>query len=544
MPQLPPRETLATHEVTNQPPPWPALGLWTSDPALQTHSGAAGADSDILAAYGERIGDAEMRDAARIAQHMPPELRAFDAAGRRIDEVSYSPGYHTLLDAAIGGGYSALAWEGMAGSGGGHATHAAMVYLTAQIEPGVCGPMTMTYAGIPALEADDDLFSIWVPKLISRAYDTSVRPLAQKSGAMLSIATGEKQGGSDLTATTTRATRDGSAYRLQGHKWFCSAPMADGILTLAQTSGGLSAFMVPRWLDDRRNAIELQRLKGKLGNHANATAEIEFTDALAFRLGDEGRGLEAVASYTPYLRLDAALTSAGLMRAALARAAHWVEHRQASDRVLLDQPLMRQVVADLVLDWDGALGLGLYAARFLDAKTGADRAFAKLVVAMAKYLNTRICPGVVREAMEVMGGTGYIEDSGMPVLYREAPLPAIWDGGGNRLCLDVLRLLHEEPVAGEMLGAELGAAAGHIASYDAAVSTHMARFPRLADPKDARWYVESLASLLTASVLIRYAPDAVAAGYVTTRLGEGRGRTAGAIPKVDDVAVLSRLQPS
>ncbi|MEL7014053.1 MAG: acyl-CoA dehydrogenase family protein [Pseudomonadota bacterium] len=538
MSQLPPRETLNTHEVINQPVLKYESDLWLSDPALQTHAGAAGADAEVLGAYGEQMGAAGMRAAGQDANRHLPELRAFDEAGRRLDEVIYASGYHALMKAGIAAGYTAMAWEGAAG---GHASHAAMVYLSTQIAPGICGPLSMTYAGIPALEASDDLFASWVPKLVSRAYDQAVRPVSQKSGAMLALPMTEKQSGSDLSSISTRAVRDGAAYRLRGHKYYCSAPMSDGFLTLAQTSAGLTAFLVPRWLEDRRNGIELLRLKNKLGNRANATAEIEFSDALAHRLGHEGAGLATVAVTVQYTRLDAALAAPGLMRAALVQATQWSAQRRVRDQILIDQPLMRQVLADLALDWEGALALGLYAARFFDATAEPDRAFARLAVALAKYLNTRLCPGVVCEAMEVMGGAGYIEDSGLPPLYREAPLNAIYDGSGNMLCLDVLKMLREMPQAGDVLSAELGAAAGQIGAYDTALSDHITRFPRLADEAQARWFTESLATLLTASVLIRYAPEDVAAGYAMTRLGQPRGRTMGAIPQVDTSAILSRL---
>lgn len=538
MPQLPPRETLATHEVTNQPPPRRGTDLWGDDPVLQTHAGAAGADPETLAGFGETMGAGDMRAAARAANRQLPELRAFDGSGRRLDEVVYSPAYHLLMGAGIGAGCAAIGWEG--GSGG-HATHAAMLYQSAQIEPGISSALAMSYAAIPVLEVSDDVFARWVPKLMSRAYDPAVRPLAQKSGAMLSIATTEKQGGSDPGVTATRAVRDGMAYRLRGHKWFCSAPMADGFLTLAQASGGLTAFLVPRWLEDRRNGIELHRLKDKLGNRANASAEMELTDALAYPLGEEGAGLATLAAATPYARLDGALMAAGLMRAALSEAAHWAGHRRAAETVLSDQPLMRRVLADLALDAEGALALALYAARFLDTKGEAESAFARLVVTLGKYLNARLCPGVIAEAMEVMGAAGYVEESGMPLYFREAPVAAIWGGSGNMLCLEVLRILREMPLAGDVLSAELGAALGQVAAYDAALSAHIARFPRLAEPPEARWYAESLTTLLTASILIRYAPDAVGQAYAATRLGSGRGRSAGAIPSVDEAAILARL---
>lgn len=283
MSQVPPRTALLTHEVTNQPDPRGDVDLWAADPALRTHVQAAGADAAHLARYGAMMGSGDMAEAGRAANHHPPELCQFDPGGRRLDEVRYHPAYHDLMQAGLGAGYAALPWEGATG---GHATHAAMVYLTSQVEPGVCCPMTMTYAAIPALKADPALFDRWVPKLMSRAHDGAAKPLARKSGATMGMAMTEKQGGSDVRANTTQAAPNGETYVLRGHKWFCSAPMSDGFLTLAQAPGGLTCFLVPRWLEGARNAIQIQRLKDKLGNRANASAEIEYLDAEAYRLGD------------------------------------------------------------------------------------------------------------------------------------------------------------------------------------------------------------------------------------------------------------------
>ncbi|WP_101067982.1 acyl-CoA dehydrogenase family protein [Roseovarius salinarum] len=533
-----PRSDLATHEVTNQPPARGDIDLWGADPALQAHAQASGADGGALEHFGARIGTAAMRAAGLVANRQPPELVAFDPGGRRLDEVQFHPAYHDLMAAGVGAGYASVAWEGGAG---GHATHAAMVYLMSQVEPGVCCPMTMTYAAVPALRADDALFDTWVPKLTARVYDGAPRPLARKAGATMGMAMTEKQGGSDVRANTTRAVRDGDAWRLTGHKWFCSAPMSDAFLTLAQTDAGLTCFLVPRWLEDGRNAIRIQRLKDKLGNRANASAEIEYAGALAHRLGDEGAGVRTIIEMVHHTRLDTAMAPAGLMRAALAQADHWVRHRSAFQKRLIDQPLMRRVLADLALDWEGTLALGLRVARAFDGRDEADRAFARLAVALAKFLGNKLCPPLVYEAMEVLGGAGYVEETGMPLLYREAPLNAIWEGSGNVICLDILRTLHKEPAAGDALSAELTAAAGRIEGYDAALRAHMDRFPRLPGEADARWYAESLATLLTASVLIRQAPAAVAEGYVATRLGAGRGRLAGATGAVDEAAILERL---
>src|SRR6056297_2107563 len=323
MSQVPPREDLLTHHVANQPPARGDVDLWADDPALRDHAGAAGADTDHLARYGAQIGTAQMQEAGRLANRHDPEAVLFDAGGRRLDEVHFHPAYHDLMRAGIGAGYAALPWEG---ASGGHASHAAMVYLTSQVEPGVCCPMTMTYAAVPALQAEPGLFDTWVPKLTSRAYDGAAKPLARKPGATMGMAMTEKQGGSDVRANTTQAAPNGETYVLRGHKWFCSAPMSDGFLTLAQAPGGLTCFVVPRWLEGARNAIQIQRLKDKLGNRANASAEIEYEGALAHRLGSEGEGIRTIIEMVHHSRLDSAMAPAGLMRAALDRATHWARH--------------------------------------------------------------------------------------------------------------------------------------------------------------------------------------------------------------------------
>jgi len=534
----PPKDMLGTHEVTNQPAPRGDLDLWASDPSLQAHASAAGADPEVLAAYGAKIGTETLRAAARAANRQPPELVLFDTGGRRLDEVLFHPAYHDLMRVGIGAGYAALPWEG---AKGGHASHAALVYLTSQVEPGVCCPMTMTYAAVPALRADKALFADWVPKLTARAYDPGAKPLARKPGATMGMAMTEKQGGSDIRANTTTATREGDTYRLVGHKWFCSAPMSDGFLTLAQAPEGLTCFVVPRWLDDRRNNIQIQRLKDKLGNRANASAEIEYTGAIAYRLGDEGAGLRTILEMVHHTRLDTAMAPAGLMRAALDQAQYWARHRSAFQKQLIDQPLMRAVLADLTLDWEGTLALGLHVARAFDGHSAAERAFARLGVALAKFLGNKLCPGVVYEAMEAMGGMGYVEDTPLPLLYREAPLNSIWEGSGNVICLDILRTLRKEPLAGEVLSAELASVAGQDRRFDSALKAHMQSFPKLPEEAQARWYAESLATFLTASVLMRQAPDAVASAYIATRLSDPRGRVAGAIGTLDTGPILARL---
>ncbi len=532
------RSDLPTHEVLNQPPESGDRDLWRGDIALREAVAREAGQPDGLAQFGARLGARAMRDAARDANRCLPELRAFDRGGRRLDEVHYHPAYHQLMRVGLEAGYAAVAWEGGAG---GHVTHAAMVYLLNQVEPGVCCPMTMTYAGHPTLAADPEIAALWQPRLAARGYDPSPRPVAEKSAATLGMAMTEKQGGSDLRANTTRAEPADGHYRLVGHKWFCSAPMSDGFLTLAQAPGGLTCFLVPRWLEGARNAIQIMRLKDKLGNRANASSEIEYAGARAFRLGEEGRGVRTIIEMVHHTRLDTAMAPAGLMRAALAEAKRWCEGRVAFQKKLIDQPLMRAVLADLALDWEGALALGMRVARAFDGDSAEDRAFARISVALAKFLSNKRCPVVVYEAMEVLGGMGYVEDTPMPMLFRESPLNSIWEGSGNVICLDVLRTLAREPLAGEMLRAELDAARGADRRYDTALREHFERWPGMPDEADARWYTERLAVLLTASVLIKHMPGAVADGYVASRVAGAHGQVTGAVSGLDTAALIARI---
>jgi putative acyl-CoA dehydrogenase len=534
MPRPAPASLLATHEVTNQPPPPGDADLWADDAVLRTH--AATADPAIAAAFGVTWGTSALREAGRAANRHPPELRLFDAGGRRLDEVAFHPAYHDLMAEALGAGYASLPWEGAAG---GHATHAAMVYMASQVDPGICCPLTMTYAAVPALRADAALETEWLPALLSRDYDPRVLPCSEKRGATLGMAMTEKQGGSDLRATQTRAEPADGHWRLTGHKWFCSAPMSDGFLTLARTQGGLTCFLVPRWLEGSRNDIRLLRLKDKLGNRSNASAEIEYEGAVAYALGPDGDGVRTILEMVHHTRLDTAAAPAGLMRAALAEAHRWTSHRTAFQRRLIDQPLMRAVLADLALDWEAATALAFRTARAFDAP--AERAFARLGVALAKYIANRLCPRVVTEAMEALGGMGYVEDTGLPLLYREAPLNGIWEGSGNVICLDILRTLAREPEAAMALAAELDAGKGASRAYDTALALHRTRWSGLPEEAEARWFAERTALLLAGSLLLRRAPSAVAEAFVATRLAGDRGHTAGAVSGLDTAAILARL---
>ncbi|OWU77095.1 acyl-CoA dehydrogenase family protein [Phaeobacter sp. 22II1-1F12B] len=536
-----PRSTLTTHEVHNQPAPRGDVDLWASDLPLREAIAHYGLRTPPLAAYGAALGTDEMRRAARDANRHTPELVQFDSGGRRIDEVHFHPAYHRFMTLSQSAGYAACAWEGKPG---GHLTHAAMVYLASQIEPGHCCPMTMTYAATPALAASESLAAEWRPKLTARAYDPSQKPVAAKTSATLGMAMTEKQGGSDVRANTTQARQDGDHWRLTGHKWFCSAPMSDGFLTLAQTPDGLTCFLVPRWLEGERNAINIQRLKDKLGNKSNASSEIEFTDTLAYQLGETGKGVRTIIEMVHHTRLDTAMAPAGLMRGALAAAHHWVSHRSAFQRRLIDQPLMRTVLADLALDVEGTLALGLRTAHAFDGTTPEDRAFARIAVALAKFLGNKRCPQVTYEAMEVLGGMGYVEDTPMPFYYREAPLNGIWEGSGNVICLDILRSLDRDPLARDVLIAELQSATGQNSQYDNALKTYGSRWASHPEESNARWFAEDTAQMLTAATLIRTAPAAISDAYVATRLDRDRGQTTGALSGIDHESVLNRLSPS
>ena len=531
---------LRTHEVENQPDNIGDRNLLSGDRLLASLIGDIGEEPlQGLREYAGLMGTAEMALAARDANRHTPELVQFDRGGRRLDEVRFHPAYHRFMEISQGAGYAALPWEEV---DHGHLRHAAMVYLASQVEPGHCCPLTMTYAAIPVLDASaDPAVASWKGPLLSRNYDPRVAPIADKAGALVGMALTEKQGGSDVRANSTRAEPDGDAWRLTGHKWFCSAPMSDGFLTLARTPDGLSCFLVPRWLDGSRNGIQLMRLKDKLGNRSNASAEIEYVRALAWQIGETGRGVQTIVEMIHHTRLDTAMAPAGLMRGALEEALHWVTHRTAFQKRLIDQPLMRRVLADLVLDWAGSLALGLHVARAFDGSRSEDALLARIGVALAKYLSNKLCPPVVGEAMEILGGMGYVEDTRLPLLYREAPLNGIWEGSGNVICLDALRTMRTLPDAGDVLDAELDAARAVNRSYDAALGRYRETWAAVPEEADARAFVEQTATLLAASALLRSGPADLSEAFAEARLGAERGRTFGTTPGLNADAILSAV---
>jgi putative acyl-CoA dehydrogenase len=530
----------------NQPPPFEGLNLYSTDRALSEAVAREGskAHTQHLEAFGARIGSAEIAALASAAHRHTPELRTHDRDGERIDDVEYHPAYHAMMSEGIGAGMSAVAWSGVPG---GHVLHAAFEFLLAEVEPSVCCPITMTYAAPAALAHQPEIMQDWLWGILAKTYDPSSTPAKSKRGLTIGMAMTERQGGSDVRANTTRAEPAGDGtYRLTGHKWFCSAPMSDAFLTLAQAQGGLTCLLVPRFTPDGvRNAIHLIRLKDKLGDRANASAEIEYRGAFATRLGEEGRGIATILDMVHHTRLDCAVAPAAYMRSALAQALWRTSHRRAFGRLLIDQPLMSQVLADLAVESEAATALAFRVARSFDEARGSEDAalFSRVATPVAKYwLNKRVI-GHVAECMECHGGAGYIEEWPIARLYRQAPLNGIWEGSGNVICLDVLRALKRESRAGEAFLTEIGRASGANAHLDHAINSLRADLAANVEEAGARRLVEKMALALSGALLVRHAPPAVADAFCATRLVPD-GHTYGArAAKSDIAAILGRALP-
>ncbi|WP_084327466.1 isovaleryl-CoA dehydrogenase [Salinarimonas rosea] len=545
----PPLAELATHAVTNQPPPFGPRDLFASDPAFRDAAlRATGAWAEpALAALGRAAGSDAVREAGVLANRHPPELVTFDRYGRRLDEVRFHPSYHALMRLAMEHRIHDVAWaRAAAGEGGGHALHAALLALFTQAEAGVMCPISMTYASVPALRRQPEVAQAWLDRLIGGRYDPVLRPASEKAGVTLGMAMTEKQGGSDVRANATRAEPAGAGgpsadYRLTGHKWFCSAPMSDAFLTLAVAPGGLSCLLVPRVLPDgTRNAIHVMRLKDKLGNRSNASSEIEYHGAHAVLIGAEGEGVRTIIEMVHGTRLDTVFGSLGIMRAALAQAHHHVRHRRAFQRTLIDQPAMRGVIADLQLDYEAAAALAFRVAQAFDASGESERAFARLGVALAKYQLNKRAPGFVAECLECLGGGGYVEESDLPRLYREAPLNGIWEGSGNVIALDVLRTLARAPDAMAALETELAAATGADRRLDAAIRALPGELRAAADDEGAaRRTCERIALTLQGALLVRHAPPATADAFCAARLAGDGGRAYGTLPGATDIAAVA-----
>jgi len=543
---------LATHEVLNQVPPLENYDLYAADPALgeALRREGAGWAEDRVRAFATLLGSERVLRLGFEANRHEPELRTFDRYGQRVDEVDYHPAYHELMRLAVEHGMPSLPWREP--RPGAHVAHSAMLYLLSQVEAGVCCPLTMTYAVVPALRADAAIAAEWEPRVVSTAYDPRCVPASEKSGATFGMAMTEKQGGSDVRSNTTRAHAlgargPGGEYELTGHKWFCSAPMSDGFLTLANTDKGLSCFLVPRWRPDgTRNPFFIQRLKDKLGNRSNASSEIEYQGTWARMLGEEGRGVRTILSMVHHTRNDTVTAPASFIRQAVIQAAHHVAHRAAFGKRLVEQPLMRNVLADLAIEAEAATGLAMRISRsFDDAETGDEgaRAFCRIATAVAKYWLNKRAPGHVVEALECLGGAGYVEESIFPRLYREAPLNGIWEGSGNVICLDVLRAMAREPGSVEAFLAELDLAAGGDRRLDAAVTKLREELANGADVElRARRVTEQMALALQGALLVRHAPAGVADAFCATRLGGDHGRAYGTLPPGSELdAAIGRV---
>jgi putative acyl-CoA dehydrogenase len=514
--------------VRNQPPPLEGYNLFAEDRPLVEAVRREGGDSEAearLSELGAELGG-EPLDWGRLANEHPPRLRTHDRFGERIDEVEFHPAWHALMELGVEQGIHARPWRTPVA--GAHVERAAAFMLLTEVEAGVGCPLSMTHAAVPALRAGaPHLAAEWEPRLTSYLYEPGLAPAAEKAGALAGMALTERQGGSDVRTneTVARPLGEGEA-ELHGAKWFCSAPMCDVFLVLAQAPGGLSCYLVPRVLPDgTRNGFRLARLKDKLGNRSNASAEIELDGAWGRLVGEEGRGVSAIAEMINHTRLDCALGSAALMRRAVAEATHHAAHRTAFGARLADQPLMRNVLADLCLESEAATALVLRVARSYDE---ADASFRRIVTAVAKYWTCKVAPGVVGEALECVGGNGYVEESVLPRLYREVPLNSIWEGAGNVAALDVLRIVGRRPEALEAFLAELEP-----------------EFRPPVEPveeADARRFVESLAVALQATLLVRHAPEEVADAFVASRIHGGRGRAYGTLGMVSE-HVIDRHRP-
>jgi putative acyl-CoA dehydrogenase len=533
-----------THEVANQPPPLPDYDAWSRDAWLRAAVQRAGvADVDESAGdLGRFVGSAEAREHARLANRNVPVLRTHDRYGHRVDEVEYHPSYHALMARAIGAGVHSLAWKRAAG---GFTARAALFYLWNQLEQGTACPVTMTFASIPIFAHAPELAREWRPRVLADSYDPRPLPLAAKSGVTVGMAMTEKQGGSDLRAVATVAARDGAAWRLTGHKWFCSAPMSDAFFTLARADEGVTCFLVPRSLaDGTRNDFEIQRLKDKVGNRSNASSEIEYRGTRAWLVGEPGRGIATLIEMAHHTRFDIVVGVAAMMRAALDEALHHARHRAAFGKRLAEHALMANVLADLALEAEAALLVAFRLAAAFDAtaQSAQERALQRILTPVAKYWLCRRMTPVAVEAMECLGGNGYVEESALARLYREAPLNAIWEGSANVICLDALRAIERSPEALEALAAEVAAA------RDARATRAFERARRLLGDgahieTQARIVVESLALAVQAALMRRYSTDAAAEAFGAARL-DAPGHAFGMLGReVDAAGLLARVTP-
>lgn len=535
-----------THEVTNQVPPLADYDV-AADPALLEGLERAGAGWAVaeVHALGRLAGSEQAQEWGRLVNENEPVLRTHDRVGNRIDEVEFHPYWHELMDVAVSYGLHAAPWRDP--RPGAHAARAAKMYVWGQVDAGHTCPISMTYAAVPALRFNPELSARYEPLLAATEYDFGLREPSSKRGLIAGMSMTEKQGGSDVRANTTtaRPLGDGS-YVIVGHKWFTSAPMSDMFLTLAQAPGGLSCFLLPRVLPDgSRNGIRLQRLKDKLGNRSNASSEIEYDDAIGWLIGEEGRGVRTIIEMVNNTRLDCAVGSAAGMRGGAVRAVHHARHRRAFGANLVDQPLMGNVLADLVVESEAATTVGMRLASATDRpEDEQEQAFRRLGLAVTKYWVCKRGPSHAVEALECLGGNGYVEESGMPRLYREAPLMSIWEGSGNVAALDALRAMAKQPESVAAYFAEIEQASGADTRLDDAVGRLRKELSDLSDIEHrARRLVESMALVLQGSLLVRHGTPAVADAFCASRLGGDWGVAFGTLPSgVDTRAIVARAE--
>ncbi|MHB8328067.1 MAG: isovaleryl-CoA dehydrogenase [Acidimicrobiales bacterium] len=538
----------------NQSTPLQGYNLFDADQVLSEGIRREGGTAFVeeVREVGRRAGSSECIAWGFQANASPPVLHTHDRFGYRFDEVEFHPAWHQLLEFAVTHGMHGSPWVKQ--ERGAHVGRAASFFLWSQVESGVGCPVSMTYAAVPTLRMQPDLAAVWEPLLVSNRYEPGLRPVAEKSGALVGMAMTERQGGSDVRANTTVAEPAGAGgpgaeHLLTGHKWFCSAPMCDAFLVLAQARAGLSCFLLPRVLPDgTRNAFHIQRLKDKLGNRSNASSEVQFDGAVAFMVGEEGRGIPTIVEMVNSTRLDCIIGSAALMRQAVAQATHHAAHRSAFGRRLADQPLMRNVLADLAVESEAATTLMLRLARATDGTADDDAQealFKRIGTAVGKYWICKRGPGLVTEALECLGGNGYVEESIMPRLLREAPLNSIWEGSGNVNALDVLRAIGKDPLVLDAFFAEVELAAG----ADRRLDEHVAALRKdLSAPDElehrARRLVESMALALQGALLVRHAPPAVADAFCSSRLAGDAGLAFGTLrPGIDTASVIERHLP-
>jgi len=547
MADLPPDES-----AFNESPPFAGLNLFTSDRALRdavARGGASWAVAD-LKTFGDVAGSETAVDLRRRANAQPPRLRNFDALGRRVDRVDYDPAYHELMAISVAQGLHCSTWEhllrGGAARPGAHVARAAGSYMATQMEPGHCCPITMTHASVAALRYAPALAKDWLPGILSRRYDPAAAEA--KNAVTLGMGMTERQGGTDVRANTTRAEPFGDGvYRVTGQKWFLSAPMSDAFLVLAQSTGGLSCFLVSRLTENGElNGLRLIRLKDKLGNRSNASAEVEFENAQGLLVGEEGRGIPTIIDMVTLTRLDCAVSSAGLMRQALARAIHHARYRSVSQRLLIDQPVMARVLAEMALDVEAATVLAFRLARAFDGGEREDEAaYRRLMTPVTKYWVCKIAANLVYEAMECMGGNGYVEEGGFPLLYREVPVNAIWEGSGNVMCLDVLRVLEREPETLRLVLDDIAAIGGAEPRIKAMLDQiETLRNEVMRDPGMSRMFVEQLALAQAAALLLAHAPRAVSDAFIPMRLaGPARSTYGAGVARFDARAIVDRAGP-